>query len=213
MVWTLNTPKSCANFKTGIEIPDPPALKPPSSIWAITLAFQQNRLRNFQLANLSTDGFLRLPSQRASLFLRQCTVNWIISNCQPVRLKFLRLKKSWLNVQFLTLLCASQPTEGLHMFSANPTPHRIAFECFVKFSILVKYISLLFPQENPHTHFILASGTANLQANLLTRYHQLKGESNFSKKYVIVLLYINLRDNNAHWKHCSHYNKCVAQVG
>lgn len=161
MVWTSNVPKSWANLQTYTETPDLlPALKPPSSLWAITLTFHWTRLTNFQLAILSTDGFLRLPSQRASLFLRQCAVNWIISNCQPLRLKFLRLKKSWLNVQFLALLCASLSTEGLHMLSANPTSHRTAFERFVKFSIVVKYMSLLFPWENPHTHFILASGTA-----------------------------------------------------
>lgn len=133
---------------------------PETSQFTITLAFQWNRLTNFQLANLSTDDFLHLPSQRASLFLRQCAINWIISNCQPLTLKFPRLKKSWLNVQFLTLFGESISTEGLQMFSANPTSHRTAFECFVKFSIVEKYMSLLFPQENPHTHFILASGTA-----------------------------------------------------
>lgn len=58
------------------------------------------------------------------------------------------------------LLCASQSTEGLHMFSASSTSHRTAFEHFVKLSTVVKHMNLLFPRENPHTHFILALGTA-----------------------------------------------------
>lgn len=120
-----------------------------------------------------------VPPQRASLFLRRCAVDCIISNCQALSLTFLSLKASWLNVQFLRLFCVSQSTEGLHVFSANLTSHSTAFERFVKFSIVVKYISLLFPWEKPHARFVLSLGTAFCKLTCSHFITQLKGEHNF----------------------------------
>lgn len=148
MLSTLNVPKS--NFQTYRDPRSSPCPKTSQPTLSNDACLPMKQADKFSAGKFRY--FSRLPSQRASLFLRQCAVNWIISNCQPLRLKFLHLKKSWFNVPFLTLLCASPSTEGLHMFSANPTAHRTAFECFVKFSIVVKYMSLLFPRENPHTH-------------------------------------------------------------
>lgn len=179
-------------FQSATESPDfLPALKrqeTSSSLWG-TAEFIMEDSNYFSLSMKQTDKFSigkfkywlvlnSVPPQRASLFLRRYAVDCIISNYQVLSLKFSSLKASWLNVQFLRLFCVSQSTEGLHMFSANLTSHSTAFEHFVKFSIVVKYISLLFPWEKPHTHFILF-GNSFLQANLFTLYHPNKRWAQF----------------------------------
>lgn len=162
MVWALTVLTACTRSPTSYTAPrffpctktsrdSQPTLRKGSLLQRtqLGLAFQWKAWTDFQLINLSTDGFLiaYLPPQRALLFFFR------VMCCM---LYHLQLPSTACNSQgwpradeaFNSRDCVPQSARGQHVFSANLGT---AFQQSVVFPIVAKYIRALFLWEELHT--------------------------------------------------------------